>query len=71
MKAVELLDVRIVVKDLAKRFRAEDPTIENHGNALKAVANKLGFKDWNVLSAICNTDPTRVLNLLAQKGLLK
>lgn len=54
------------IKAMAVKLRKENPKIK-HGHALHIVSVALGFRDWNVLSALLKTDPQRIEKLIEGK----
>lgn len=57
------MEPRERVKALAKSLKIENPDLK-HGQCLDAISRKLGFKNWNVLSAKINEEPNVVEKLL-------
>lgn len=66
-------DVILVLKNEAKAFRikykeayGED---KSHTKCLEYISRLYGFKDWNTLRAIAESDPSRIRQLLLVKGI--
>ena len=58
--------LRARIKAMAVRLKAENPAIK-HSHALHVISKALGFRGWNVLSALINTDPERIEALLKER----
>lgn len=64
-------ELRKCVKDEARALGATlkaEGNPRKHGQCLDLIAKSYGFRDWNTLSALINTEPERVRKVLAQKA---
>lgn len=63
-------DIRQLIKAEARRMHAKlkgEGIDKSHSHCLEILSNLLGFKNWNVLSALIDQDPERIRKLMDEK----